>query len=138
MQLVNVNQLVHSASPFFMGVGLQSWVVAGKTIQSGQYGLGVVLSVPRKGFVAAELRLIGPYLGTEKLVIAIRALELDGSLTTLLSTEVTASEGSGNIDLLKLTTTTSPSAGDAIYADLSYVPGGTPLAPVATLVVQIG
>lgn len=139
MQKVNANQLVHSGSPYFMGTALQSWTITRETLVSGVYGLGLVLSKPKKGLVSADARIVTPFAEGESVDLTIVAIRENGTRVPLGFVTLDDSFASGTFDLLGLAHDPLPvAAGDILHIEVSYTAGGTPAAPLIALLFQVG
>ena len=141
MRSVNINQVVHHASPFHLRLALHTWSVTAKTLQSGYHGLGAILDRPSQGLVTVELRMDGKYGSGESLVVDIYRQTSNGDVDLVLSKTVDENSLSGSQGTLDLLTGTAIQAelqaGDSVYAILAYV-AGTPNSPTTSLVVQVG
>lgn len=139
MQKVNANQLVHAASPYFMGTALQTWTITGQTIVSGVYGLGLVLSKPKKGMVAADARIVTPFAQGESLQLSIVAISENATRVTLGIVSLDSSLPVGVFDMLgAFSRPLAVAAGDILHIEVSYTPGDTPAAPLLALLFQVG
>ncbi len=145
MKTVNVNQLVHCGSPFFMGVALHTWTVTGKTIATGRYPLGFVLGRPKQGMVTVEARITEPFAATERLSLLVHAVHQDSTVSTLLHVYLDENSGTGTVDLLAysgpLPAYGRPLpvvSGDILHLLAVYLPSGAPNAPLVSLLFQVG
>lgn len=138
MQKVNVNQLVHSASPFFMGVALQSWTVSGKPIDDRSHALGFVTSKPRQGLITADARISAAFDAGESLQVGLVIVRSDGSSVSLLGTTINQASGAGVIDMLEAGVLTDVRAGDVLHVTTTYTGGGSPVNPLIALLFQVG
>jgi hypothetical protein len=125
-------------SPFYMGLALQTWTAAGKTIETGQQPLGAVFGTPRVGLVTVEVRLAAQFAAGESLSFGIEAVREDGTPVSLWSFLLDDSLDAGTTNLLELAgVSAQPEAGDLLHANFEYTAGGGPAAPQASIVVQV-
>lgn len=135
MKKVNVNQLVHCASPFYMGLALHSWAVTGIAID-GDYSLGLVLGKPKTGLITADARIVADF-GPNSLQLVVRAVRIDGTVVALASATLDSNSGTGVVDMLQGQAVVPLQSGDAIYMNANYNSGpGEP--PLVSLVFQVG
>lgn len=138
MQKCNVNQLVHSASPFFMGVALHTWTVTGKTITTGRYPLGFVLGKPKQGLVTADARITEPFAANERMTLIVNAVHEDSSVSTLLNVVLDENSGTGTTNMLAASGPVPVRPGDILHLLAVYVPIGGANAPLISLLFQVG
>ena len=137
MQNVNVNQLVHSASPFYMAVSLQTWTVSGKNLD-GHYPLGFATWRPKNGLITADARMGAALAVGESLRLEVIAVHADGTSSTLLDVTLNSDSGDGVVDLISDVDPGTVQVGDILYLQANYVPGGPPVIPLIALLFQVG
>lgn len=138
MNKVNINQIVHSASPFFMGVALHSWTVTGKTITTGRYPLGFVLGKPKQGMITFDARITEPFGANERLTLYVNAVHEDSTFSTLLTVALNENSGPGTLNLLASSGPLPVRSGDILHMLAIYLPSGGATAPLISLLFQVG
>lgn len=137
MKTVNVNQLVHCGSPFYMGIALHSWTVAGKLLD-GSHTLGFIIDKPKTGLVTADARVVDEF-GSNSLELEVNAIRSDGTVSTLLNYTLDSSSEVGIVDMLQGQDPVRLYAGDILYVQATYIVG-VPLSPhpLVALLFQVG
>lgn len=138
MQLVNVNQMVHCASPYFLGVCLHTWTVVDETIKTGFYPLGAVIGKPKQGLITAEARVSEQYASNERLSVVVKAVSENGTVRTLLNKAIDSNSGVGLVSLLDNNRPLPVAQGDVLFVRAVYLAASGPVAPLVALVFQVG
>lgn len=136
---VNTNQLIHSGSPFYLGLALHSWAKSYKPPVTIRDAFGVVVSQLRTGGHSFVVRTSLGYAAGESLlcdVFAIRATGGSDIVLTVLLNDTTI-PAAGEFDFsANFNNKDPPLPGDAIVLNTSYSAGGGPNSPTTNFSIQ--
>lgn len=136
--VINTNQLVHHASPFVLGVALNSFSAFFPVGSSGTSVAGLV-KTELKGVLRMTIRLDGPYANNEELTLELKTFHSSGDVVSLgtltLDSDNTAKgdfDGDASFDGSLL------EPGDMLIIERTYTSGGGPNNPEVGVIIQVG